>query len=116
LRGGATTLTALTVADLENISNWDTTLGGTIGTISKGTGIAAGSPSISFVHSGVDKYYYIVVDSARTVTDIRVGAISVIGNWNAAVTVGTYKYYRTKLIQSLPGGNPLTLSYNLTIT
>ena len=114
LRGGASTQTTFTLAELENISLWDTTLGGSIGTIYKGTTTATGQ-SVTITWSG-DKYHYIVYDSSRAnLTNITAGGFGVFGAFGSALfaTIGSnYKIYRTTNPQA--GGAGTTITYVLT--
>ena len=72
LRYGASVATSFTAGELENIGAWDTTLGGTIGTIAKGTVTASGQ-SVTITHTG-DKYHYIVFNSSLSnLTNITTG-------------------------------------------
>lgn len=110
VRAGASTKTSFTLAELEDISSWDTRLGGTIGLISKGTTTASGA-SVTITWSG-DKYHYIVYDSARpNLTNITTSGFGVFGTFTLLGTVGSYKVYRSGL-QS--GGAGTTITYVLT--
>jgi hypothetical protein len=113
VRGGASAQTSFNLAELENLSAWDTTLGGSIGTISKGTTTATGA-SITITWTG-DKYHYIIYDSARAnLTNITAGGFGVFGAFGSALnsTVGNYKIYRTTGLQA--GGAGTTITYVLT--
>ena len=110
VRAGASTKTSFTLAELEDISSWDTRLGGTIGLISKGTTTASGA-SVTITWSG-DKYHYIVYDSAKAnLTNITTSGFGVFGTFTLLGTVGSYKVYRSGL-QS--GGAGTTITYVLT--
>ena len=110
LRHGASTATAFTAGELENISAWDTTLGGTIGTIVKGTTAASGQ-TLTISWTG-DKYLYIVFDSARAnLTGISTSGFAVLGQFTLT-TVGQYKVYRTTLLNA--GGAGSSITYILT--
>ena len=106
LRHGASTATAFTAGELENISAWDTTLGGTIGTIVKGTTAASGQ-TLTISWTG-DKYLYIVFDSARAnLTGISTSGFAVLGQFTLT-TVGQYKVYKTTLLQAGAAGTSIT--------
>jgi uncharacterized delta-60 repeat protein len=78
LRYGASDASSFTAGELENIGAWDTTLGGSIGTISKGTTTASGQ-TLTISWTG-DKYLYIVFDSARpNLTGISTSGFAVLG-------------------------------------
>lgn len=94
VRYGVSTATAFTSTELENLATWDTTLGGAIGIIDKGTT----NPNMyrfTIITSG--EYIYIVVDSTYTLT----GILNV-NNSNSndlgvftPTTIGNYKVYRS---------------------
>jgi hypothetical protein len=110
LRYGASTATSFTAGELENIGAWDTTLGGTIGTIVKGTTTASGQ-TLTISWTG-DKYLYIVFDSARAnLTGITTSGFGVLGQFTLT-TVGQYKVYRTTLLNA--GGAGSSITYILT--
>ena len=110
LRYGASTATSFTAGELENIGAWDTTLGGTIGTIAKGTTTASGQ-TLTISWTG-DKYLYIVFDSARAnLTGISTSGFAVLGQFTLT-TVGQYKVYRTTLLNA--GGAGSSITYILT--
>lgn len=110
LRYGASAATSFTAGELENIGAWDTTLGGTIGTIAKGTTTASGQ-SVTISWTG-DKYHYIVFNSSLSnLTNITTGGFGVFGSF-AVTTVGQYKVYKTSLLQA--GGAGSSITYILT--
>jgi hypothetical protein len=110
LRYGASSATAFTAAELENISAWDTTLGGTIGTIVKGTTTASGQ-SVTISWTG-DKYHYIVFNSSLSnLSNITTSGFGVLGSF-AVTTVGQYKVYKTTTLQA--GGAGSSITYTLT--
>jgi hypothetical protein len=110
LRYGASAATSFTAGELENIGAWDTTLGGTIGTIAKGTTTASGA-SVTISWTG-DKYHYIVFDSARAnLTNITTGGFGVFGSFTLT-TVGSYKVYKIGTLQA--GGAGSSITYILT--
>jgi len=110
LRYGASTATSFTATELENIGAWDTTLGGTIGTIAKGTTTASGQ-SVTITWTG-DKYHYIVFNSSLSnLTNITTGGFGVFGSF-AVTTVGQYKVYKIGTLQA--GGAGSSITYVLT--
>jgi epidermal growth factor receptor substrate 15 len=110
LRYGASAATSFTAGELENIGAWDTTLGGTIGTIAKGTTTASGQ-SVTISWTG-DKFHYIVFNSSLSnLTNITTGGFGVFGSF-AVTTVGQYKVYKTSLLQA--GGAGSSITYILT--
>jgi hypothetical protein len=94
VRYGASAATSYTQAQLENVALWDTTLGGTIGTIAKGTVYPYG---YQFTAVTSAQYIYIVVDSAYTLTGILNVNNSNSNDLNVftATTIGNYKVYRS---------------------
>jgi hypothetical protein len=110
LRHGASSATSFTAAELENIGAWDTTLGGTIGTIVKGTTTASGQ-SVTISWTG-DKYHYIVFNSSLSnLSNITTSGFGVLGSF-AVTTVGQYKVYKTTTLQA--GGAGSSITYILT--
>jgi epidermal growth factor receptor substrate 15 len=110
LRYGASTATSFTAGELENLALWDTTLGGTIGTIAKGTTTASGQ-SVTISWTG-DKYHYIVFNSSLSnLTNITTGGFGVFGSFTLT-TVGQYKVYKIGTLQA--GGAGSSITYVLT--
>jgi hypothetical protein len=110
LRHGASAATSFTAAELENLGAWDTTLGGTIGTIVKGTTTASGQ-SVTISWTG-DKYHYIVFNSSLSnLSNITTSGFGVLGSF-AVTTVGQYKVYKTTSLQA--GGAGSSITYILT--
>ena len=110
LRYGASAATSFTAGELENLALWDTTLGGTIGTIAKGTTTASGQ-SVTISWTG-DKYHYIVFNSSLSnLTNITTGGFGVFGSF-AVTTVGQYKVYKIGTLQA--GGAGSSITYVLT--
>jgi hypothetical protein len=110
LRYGASTATSFTEGDLANLALWDTTIGGDIGTIVKGTTNPSGQ-SVTITWSG-DKFHYIVFDSSRSnLSNITTGGFGVFGSFTLS-TVGQYKIYKTNTLQA--GGAGSTITYILT--
>ena len=110
LRYGASAATSFTAGELENLALWDTTLGGTIGTIAKGTTTASGA-SVTISWTG-DKYHYIVFNSSLSnLTNITTGGFGVFGSF-AVTTVGQYKVYKIGTLQA--GGAGSSITYVLT--
>ena len=110
VRYGASAATTFTANELADLSLWDSTLGGNIGTINKGnTNPSGDAVTISF--SG-DKYHYIVYDSSRSnLSNITTSGFGVLGQFTVS-TVGQYKIYRTTTLQA--GGVGSSITYNLT--
>ena len=99
VRYGVSTATAFTSTQLENLATWDTTIGGTIGTVVKGT---TNPNTYQFTITTSGQYIYIVVDSTYSLT----GILNV-NNSNSndlgvftATTVGQYKVYRSNNISA----------------
>jgi hypothetical protein len=89
---------------------WDTTLGGNVGTISKGTTTASGQ-SVTITWTG-DKYHYIVYNSSLSnLTNITTAGFGVLSSFTVN-TVGNYKVYRTNTLQA--GGAGTSITYVLT--
>jgi len=110
LRHGASAATSFTATELENLGAWDTTIGGTIGTIVKGTTTASGQ-SVTISWTG-DKYHYIVFNSSLSnLSNITTSGFGVLGSF-AVTTVGQYKVYKTTTLQA--GGAGSSITYILT--
>lgn len=110
LRSGATVSASLNQGEIENLSAWDPTLGGTVGTILKGTTTASGQ-SVTINWTG-DKYHYIVYNgSLAFLTNITAAGFGVLSSFTSS-SVGEYKVYRTNLLQA--GGAGQTITYALT--
>jgi hypothetical protein len=110
LRYGASSVTSFTAPELENLALWDTTLGGSIGTIAKGTTTASGQ-SVTISWTG-DKYHYIVFNSSLSnLSNITTSGFGVLGQF-AVTTVGQYKVYKTSTLQA--GGAGSSITYVLT--
>jgi hypothetical protein len=109
LRYGASTAVSFSESDLQDLEIWDTGLGGTIGTIRKGTLNPSGQ-SITITWTG-DKYHYIVMSSAYTLSNISTEGFGVFGSFTATV-VGNYRVYKSNDEQS--GGAGTSITYVLT--
>ena len=110
LRFGADTATSFSEAELQTLADWDTGLGGSIGTIRKGTTNPSGQ-SVTITWTG-DKYHYIIYDSSRSnLTNITTGGFGVLGSFSVT-TVGNYKVYKSNDLQS--GGAGTSITYVLT--
>ena len=106
LRHGAAADSSFTEAQLDNVSVWDSTLGGSIGTIVKGTVTPSGQ-SVTITWTG-DKYHYIVYNGSRSnLTNITTSGFGVLGSFSVS-TVGNYKVYRTTTLQAGGAGNSIT--------
>jgi hypothetical protein len=102
LRSGTSISTSFTQNQLENLSAWDTTLGGTVGTIQKGTTTVTGE-SVTINWTG-SLYQYIVYDSSRpNLTAINAGSTNFISSFTLT-TVGSYKVYKSNTLQAGYGG------------
>ena len=110
LRHGASSATSFTAGELENIGAWDTTLGGTIGTIVKGTTTASGQ-SVTISWTG-DKYHYIVFNSSLSnLSNITTSGFGVFGDFTVT-TIGQYKVYKSTTLKA--GGAGSSITYVLT--
>jgi hypothetical protein len=109
LRYGASTAVSFTEADLQDLEIWDTGLGGTIGTIAKGTVNPSGQ-SLTITWTG-DKYHYIIISTAYTLSNITTGGFGVLGAFTATA-VGNYRVYKSNTLQS--GGAGTSITYVLT--
>ena len=106
VRYGASTATSFTQTELEDLGAWDTTLGGSIGTIIKGDTTPSGN-TITITWSG-DKYHYIVFDASRSnLTNITTNGFGVLGSFTVS-TVGNYKVYKSNTLQAGGSGNSIT--------
>jgi hypothetical protein len=106
IRGGASANTSFTQAELEDLALWDTALGGTIGTIYKGTTNPSGN-SVTFTWTG-NKYHYIIYNSSLgNLTNITTSGFGVLSQFTQT-TVGQYKIYRTNTLQSGYSGTSIT--------
>jgi hypothetical protein len=106
LRSGATLTASYSQGQLEDLGAWDTTLGGTVGTIQKGTTTATGQTCI--INWTGSLYQYIVYDSSRpALTAINSSGFNVIGSFTLTTT-GSYKVYRTIDLQAGYGGTTAT--------
>ena len=110
LRYGASTATSFTSTELENLAAWDTTLGGTVGTVSKGTTTASGQ-TLTITWTG-DKYQYIAFNSSlASLTNIKTSGFEQLSAFTLT-TVGQYKVYRSNTLQA--GGAGTSITYVLT--
>ena len=115
LRYGASADADLDLTELRDIDAWDTTLGGSIGTIAKGTTNPVGQ-NFQFTWTG-DKYHYIIYDSARSdlsdikETDTNFSVLNSSFGGGPHATVGSYKIYRTTAVQAGYAGT--TIKYTL---
>jgi hypothetical protein len=110
LRYGASSAASFSEGQLQNLALWDTTLGGTIGTIAKGTTSPNGQTiTINTVDTVGGSYLYIIYSNSisGTLTIIQ-NLQNVTNNFNID-TVGSYKVFRSK---NLVYGNA-TLSLSL---
>ena len=99
VRYGVSSDTSYTQAQLENVALWDTTIGGTIGRIAKGT---VNPHLYQFTVTTSAQYIYIVIDSSYTLT----GILNVNNSYSndlgvfTATTIGNYKVYRSNNISA----------------
>lgn len=110
LRYGASSQSSFTAPQLEDVGAWDTSIGGAIGTIAKGTTTASGQ-SVTITWTG-DKYHYIVFNSSLSnLSNITTSGFGVLGSFSVS-TVGQYKVYKSTTLQS--GGAGSSITYVLT--
>jgi hypothetical protein len=106
LRAGATLTASYSQNDLEQLSNWDTTLGGTVGTIKKGTLSPIGQTVV--INWTGSLYQYIVYDSSYpNLATINSSGFNVSASFTLTTT-GSYKVYRTTALQAGYGGTTVT--------
>lgn len=106
LRYGASTATAFTSTQLEDLAAWHTDLGGTVGTVSKGTTTASGQ-TLTITWTG-DKYQYIVFNSSlANLTSIKTSGFEQLSSFTLT-TVGQYKVYRSNTLQAGGAGTSIT--------
>ena len=104
VRAGASVQTTFTINELYDLAAWDTTLGGTIGTIAKGT-TNPNNHNIDIIWTG-DKYQYIVYDASQsnlaTIKERTTQFDVLPATFGGALfaTVGGYKIYRSTNPQS----------------
>jgi hypothetical protein len=112
LRYGASISSSFILPELEDLDAWDTSLGGSIGTIAKGITTVSGQ-TLTIYWIG-DKYQYIAYNSSLPdLTAIVSSGFNVLPTqFDPPTTVGGYKIYRTKVLQSGYGGTSIT--YTLT--
>ena len=109
LRSGASLSSSFTQNQLENLSAWDTTLGGTVGTIQKGTTTATGQTAV--INWTGSLYQYIAYNSSlANLTAINASGFNVSASFTLT-TVGSYKVYRTTDLQA--GNAGTTVTYTL---
>jgi len=113
LRYGTSANTNFTEADLLDIETWDTSLGGTIGTIDKGKNTQGeiNNQSVSMTWTGLLYQYIIIDDSLSNITQFDIAGNNYIGAFESPVTVGGYKVYRTTNKQY--AASPTTVTYKL---
>ena len=106
LRYGASTATAFTSTQLEDLAAWHTDLGGTVGTVSKGTTTASGQ-TLTITWTG-DKYQYIVFNSSlANLTSIKTSGFEQLSAFTLTI-VGQYKVYRSNTLQAGGAGTSIT--------
>ncbi len=110
LRFGTALRASWTETDLEDLPLWDTTLGGSVGTIYKGT-INPNNQQISTTFAGV-LYLYIVYDKNQNdLTEILGSVGNEFGLFTKQPDVGQYKVYRST--NQFSGGTGATYNYTL---
>ena len=112
LRAGASISSSFTQGELLNLSIWDTTLGGSIGTIYKGTENPSGR-SVDINWTG-DKYLHIVYGNGFSdLSEVNTSGINVLGSTfpTASTIVGSYKVYTSTTRQV--GGAGTTITFDL---
>ena len=108
VRYGASSALSFNETQLQDLALWDTTLGGTIGTIAKGT---INPNNYQFTVTTTGNYIYIVIPSGYTLTGIlnvnnsNANDISVFAT---PVIIGGYKVYRSNNVSAT------TILYKLT--
>ncbi len=110
LRFGAALRSTWTETDLENLPLWDTTLGGPVGTIYKGT-VVPNNQQITTTFSGVLYMYIVYSISENPLTEILGPVGNEIGSFNSPETVGQYRVYRTS--GKISGGTGATFNFTL---
>ncbi len=114
LRYGTSANASFTYNQLLDIEAWDSSLGGTIGTIDKGrnTQVEINNTTINITWTGL-LYQYVIYDaSLPDLTSFEVAGNNYIGAFESPVTVGGYKIWRTtNKLYAAPGG--LTQQYKL---
>jgi hypothetical protein len=111
LRFGATLDIFNNASQLQDLDYWDTTIGGNVGLIRKGTTSPSGQ-TITITWTG-DKYHYIIYNSSLpNLSVISSGGLNTISLWDDPFTLGKYKIYRTT--QEQAGGLGKTSTYVLT--
>jgi hypothetical protein len=93
--GAAPGNSGFSLAQLQDLAFWDTTLGGTIGTIAKGTVSPSGQTiTINTVDTVGGSYLYIIYSSSvGNITKITQGGFDVTNNFQPLSNVGNYKIY-----------------------
>lgn len=111
LRFGASDQSSFIESELLDLSSWDTSLGGSVGTIRKGVVSVSGQVcEITWIG---DKFHYIVYSaSLPNLSSITADGFNVLSAFSVNV-IGNYKVYRTNTLQSGYGGT--TITYTLTI-
>jgi len=117
LRFGTSTKTSFTESELLDLESWDTTLGGSVGSLYKGIHSTSdiNNYAISTTWTG-NQYFYIVYgfSDANPLTEV-VGALGdeLPGVFDSPTQEGQYRVYRSKALK--PGGTGTTINYTLKI-
>lgn len=106
VRYGASTSASFSEGELLDLAYWDTSLGGTIGTIDKGVTSPSGDDGV-ITWTG-DKYHYIVYDAQEDdLVTVVAGGFDVLNAFTSSI-VGDYKVYKTIQLQSGYSGTSIT--------
>ena len=110
LRYGTSAKAAFTESELLDIETWDTSLGGSIGTIDKGKNTQGeiNNQSVSVTWTGLLYQYFIYDAALPNLTQFDIAGNNYIGSFEAPVTVGGYKIYRTTNKQYAAGATTAT--------
>lgn len=106
VRYGASVSASFSEGELLDLAYWDTSLGGSIGTIDKGVTSPSGDDGV--IAWTQDKYHYIVYDAQEAdLVTIVAGGFDVLNAFTSSI-VGDYKVYKTIQLQSGYSGTSIT--------
>ena len=106
VRYGASPSSSFSEGELLDLAYWDTSLGGSIGTIDKGVTSPSGDDGV--ITWTQDKYHYIVYDALEAdLVTIVAGGFDVLNAFTSSI-VGDYKVYKTNQLQSGYSGTSIT--------
>jgi hypothetical protein len=100
IRYGASSAVGYTQAQLTNLALWDTSLGGTVGTIAKGTTYPYG---FQFTVSTSGNYIYIVIDASYVLTgilNVNNSYSNDLNVFNDTLVGGIYRVYRSNAVSA----------------